>query len=178
MSNAREKAIEVFETFHARPFAREVKCSFEWPDKLQNIGEAKAQMYRSNKWKMDKKQFEEYKHNVESKQICYATPGFLCDWDRPSSGIKTYGPMVELPKDLPDHFTILGDLIGLQIKLNGPDGKLPRGDKNFFEVVIARAKLGTANYKGKTVLFAYTKAGIHVLIMGTSLRISRDGIQG
>lgn len=177
---AREDANKMFERFHDRPSKREVKMDFTWPADVQEIGEAKAQMYRSNKWKRNPSDYEDYKHIAESFQRCYIVPGFLRDY---STGKKlpVHGPDLKVEGPMPKHFTILAPLIGIQVRLYDNRGKLPAGDSNLYEVVVPRGMLAGAVHPktGETFLFVYTKAhGIGMLITGDELAVEKDGIVG
>lgn len=174
-----EEAKEIFEKFHDKPSKRKVKFDFSWPSVVQEIGEAKAQMYRSNKWKMNPKDTEDYKHIAESYQRCYVIPGFLKDY---STGrkIPVYGPELEVQGPMPKHFTILAPLIGIQVRLYGKSGKPSKSDE-LYEVVVPNGILAGARHPDtdEVFLFVYTKAhGIGMLITGEKLDIEKDGIVG
>lgn len=179
--DTRQDAEEMFETFHARGSKRRVKYNFSWPSKVQEVGRAIAQLYRSNKWKTNPKDFEDYKHIAEAPQFCYLVdPKFIRD-DGGRTPIKVYGPMVELEEEMPSHFTILAPLIGVQLRLYDSQGKLPRGDAGLYEVVVPHGMLGGARFPGsdEAFLFVYTRrGGIHMLITGTELDVEKDGITG
>lgn len=173
-------AIEMFETFHDRPFRRRVKFNFGWPKVFEEIGSAQAQMYRSNKWKKNAREFEDYKHIAEGPQRCFAIPGFLRD-ARTNKGIKTYGEEYEFPEPMPTHITILGKLIGVQVRLFDEKGKLPRGEENLFEVTIPYGMLAGARFPDneEPFLAIYTQnEGVCMLIVGDELDIEKDGIVG
>ncbi len=173
-----KEARKTFEVFHDRESRRKVPMNFTWPTKVQEIGQAVAQMYRSNKWKSNLKDFEDYKHIAEAFQFCYVVPGFLREFtsDRP---LKVYGPKHEVEGPMPEHFTILAPLIGIQIRLY--DSKLKLPEDNLYEVVVPRGMLGGAKHPktGEPFLFVYTKTeGIGMLITGDELDIEKDGIVG
>lgn len=178
--DAEPQARQMFEVFHARASKRRVSYGFSWPTKLQEAGRAVAQLYRSNKWKMNPKDFEDYKHIAEAPQYCYVTPGFLRD----SSGkkeIPLYGDVFSLPDEMPKHFTILAPLIGVQLRLYDESGKLPRGDSGLYEVAVPHGMLGGARFPDTedALLLVYTKrGGIHMIITGTELDVEKDGIVG
>lgn len=174
-----QDAQEIFEKFHDKPSKKHVKMNFSWPTELQEIGEAKAQMYRSNKWKTNPKDTEDYKHIAESYQRCYVVPGFLRDY---STGKKmsVHGPFLDVQGPMPKHFTILAPLIGIQVRLYGKSGK-PSGSDDLYEVVVQNGMLGGAKHPdtGEVFLFVYTKDhGIGMLITGDELGIEKDGIVG
>lgn len=178
--NTEHEAIEMFETFHAKASKRKIKYNFNWPSKFQEAGRAVAQLYRSNKWKMDPKEFEDYKHIAEAPQFCYIVPGFLRD----ASGKKplpVYGDIVDLDDDMPEHFTILAPLIGVQVRLYDENGKLPRGDAGLYEVALPHGMLGGARFpdSDEAFLLVYTKeGGVHMIITGNELDVEKDGITG
>lgn len=176
-----EDAVEMFEVFHARGAKRRTKFGFGWPKRVQAVGEAKAQLYRSNKWKSNPRHFEDYKHVAEAPQTCYVVPGFLRD-ESGKHPLKVTGDYFDLSEEeMPKHFTVLASLIGVQIRLYDSDGRLPRGDQGLYEVTVPRGMLGAAKFPGseEAFLIVYTKlGGIHMLITGKELDIERDGITG
>jgi hypothetical protein len=70
LQDTESKARRMFEDFNARGSKRRYEMGFGWPTQMQEVGQAKAQMYRSNKWKSDPKDYEDYKHIAESYQLC------------------------------------------------------------------------------------------------------------
>lgn len=173
-------AVSMYERFHDKASKRRQKFDFTWPTSVQEIGEAKAQMYRSNKWKRNPQEFEDYKHIAEAFQLCYVTPGFLRDYST-GKAMPVHGPTLEVQGPMPQHFTILAPLIGIQVKLYDKGGKLPKGDENLYEVVVPRGMLAGAKHPktGDNFLFVYTKAhGIGMLITGEELAVEKDGIVG
>jgi hypothetical protein len=173
-------AKKIFETFMARPSERLVPMPFSWPTTMQEVGQGHAIMYRSNKWKRNRKNFESYKHVAEDWQTLYVTPGFLRDWWRPAKKIEVYGPMVSFKEPMPQHFAMLAPLLGVQMRLFDEDLKLPKGDKRLFEVTVAHGMMGAAKHPKteEPFVFVYSKQGIHMVFTGPSLDIEKDGIVG
>ena len=143
-------------------------------------------MYRSNKWKKDLREYDEYKHVVEGTRTVYMVPGFLRKWRSSRQEIDVCGPMVTFEEPMPQHFTRLGPLLGLQVRLfacgdgeptvvkgDGEDGRL-------YEVTMARAFLGGAEHPEtkEKFLFVYDARGVYVLLTGGELGIEKDGIVG
>lgn len=188
--DTKDVAIRQFETFHDRAHQRIETFSFEWPRKMQLAGESKSEIYRSNKWQKSPAEFVRYKHVAESRRETWVTPGFLRDQatNRP---LKLAGEVCATPEifsddceEMPQHFAVLGNLLGIQLRVAvEEDGALylPNGDEELYEVRVPHAYLGSAQHPetGETFLFVYTKAGgIHCLMRGGRLRITRDGITG
>lgn len=191
-----EQAEKTFRTFMARDHKRHVPMNFSWPKAMQEIGVGKAVMYRSNKWKSNPKEFEDYKHIAESEQAVYVTPGFLRDWHNPKKKIEVHGPMVTLREPMPSHFAVLAPLLGVQLRLSGPDDGKPKGrskflsnqgrvrpagDDDLFEVVVKQGMLGAAVHPEtkEPFIFVYTVAdGVHMILTGKELDIEKDGIVG
>ena len=174
-----ESARDLYQKFHDKGSKRRVSMDFGWPTKVQEIGEAKAQMYRSNKWKSNPKDYEDYKHNAEGFQRCYVVPGFLRDYST-NKKIPVYGPDFDVQEPMPEHFMILAPLIGIQIRLNNESGRLPKSG-NLYEVTVPRGMLGGARHPetDEVFLFVYTKShGIGMIITGDILGIEKDGIVG
>jgi len=175
-----KRAEEMFERFHDRPPRRRVPMQFGWPSKLQEIGQGRAIMYRSNKWQSNLRKFEDYKHVAEAWNTIYVEPGFLRDWWRPAKKLIVYGPAVKLLPPLPEHFAILAPLLGVQVRLYDKDLEITKGDERLYEVSVARGMLGGTEHPktGEAMLFVYSKAGIHMLITGPKLAVEKDGIAG
>lgn len=178
--DTRDKAKDMFETFHAKDVRRQVSFPFNWPTKMQEVGRAIAQLYRSNKWQSNPRVHEDYKHIAEAPQRLYVVPGFLQDAEE-GGPLKVYGPQITLPEEMPKHFSILATLIGVQARLYESNGKLPRGEKGLFEIAVKHGMLGGARFpdNDEPFLFVYTKqGGVHMMITGTELDIEKDGIVG
>jgi hypothetical protein len=185
--DTKAEAKKTFETFHERPSRRSLTFNFGWPMSMQEVGEGKAEMYRSNKWKKDLKEYEEYKHVVEGTRTVYMAPGFLREWGSPRTPIEVCGPMVKFDEPMPKHFSRLGPLLGLQVRLFQceDDGEpfIANGsgtDGDLYEITVARAFLGGAEHPEtkEKFLFVYDARGVHVLLTGGELGIEKDGIVG
>lgn len=177
--NTEQEARQMFEVFHDKPSRRRVAFDFGWPRTFQEIGTAKAQMYRSNKWKKNPREWEDYKHIAEAPQYCYAVPGFIRDYET-NDPLKIYGPQMRIDEEMPQHITILAPLIGVQVHLYDSKGKLRR-DENLYEIMVPHGMLAGAKFPetDEPFLLVYTKAeGVHMLIMGEQLDIEKDGIVG
>jgi hypothetical protein len=176
-ADTEEDAEEIYETFHAKDPRRSFTTNFEWPAEMQLVGQACAQLYRSNKWKMDPHVFEDYKHIAEGFQHCYMAPGA-------SKSVPTYGPFVDMRRIIgdpaPSHFALMANLIAIQVNLYDDSGRLPRGDDRLYEWKIRGGKLGGARHPrtGKAFLLVYNTEGVWMIITGTKLDIKRDGIVG
>lgn len=173
-------ARKMFEDFHDRPSRRRVPFNFSWPKAYQEVGRAEAQMYRSNKWKKNPREFEDYKHIAEGPQHCYVVSGFLRDYET-NKPLKVYGPKIFLDEKMPEHVTILAPLIGVQLQLYDASGKLPRGEERLYEIVVGNGMLAGARFPetDEAFLVVYTKeGGVHMLITGEELDVERDGIVG
>jgi hypothetical protein len=182
--DTRPQAVKTFETFHDRTPAEELELPFGWPTKMQEIGVGGAEMYRSNKWQKERRDFEDYKHVAEGTRTVYAEPGFLREWGSPSNRIEVVGPVVRFEEPMPRHFTRLGHLLGVQVRLYEEDDKgkvfIPKHNESCYEVSVARAWLGSAKHPktNETFLFVYTESGVHLILTGGSLSIQKDGITG
>lgn len=182
--DTRDNAERMYRTFMARKPTREVEMSWSWPSQMQEVGVGQAEMYRSNKWKRDRDEWEDYKHVAESPRLTYCRPNFLREWGNPRKRIPMVGPMVEFQGPMPKHFTILAPLLGVQLHLFEKDDEgelyLPK-DENIYEVRMDRGMLGGAIHPKtkEPFLFVYTeKGGVHMIITGNRLKIKRDGIVG
>jgi hypothetical protein len=173
-----KQAEKTVTTFYDRAPRVQVDLPFWWPEQMQEVGEGKAEMYRSNKWQKDFRTFDDYKHVVEKTRTVYAEPGFLVEWQKPHRPMRLHGPMMRFDGPMPKHFAELGPLLGVQLQLYDEKEELQK--KGFFEVRIARAKLGAAIHPdtNETFLFVYTPAGVHLILTGDQLSIEKDGIAG
>jgi hypothetical protein len=176
-----QQAEKTFRTFMARDPERRTPMRFSWPKQMQEVGVGQAVMYRSNKWKRNRQEYEDYKHIAEAEQAVYVTPGFLRDWTNPRRKIEVHGPLVTLEEPMPKHFAVLAPLLGVQLRLSGPDGQPMAGDAGLFEVTVKHGMLGAAVHPvtDEPFLFVYTNAGgVHMLLTGKELDIEKDGIVG
>lgn len=182
--DTRKQAEEMFSTFHARNPQREVKFPWTWPTRMQEVGVGESEMYRSNKWKKNLKEYEDYKHVAEGPRLTYCTEGFLREWGRPRKRLKVEGEWVELEGPMPKHFTILAPLLGVQLRLfeRKPSGELYLpSEGSVYEVRMDRAMLGGAKHPetGEVFVFVYTKSeGVHMMMTGNELNIGKDGLEG
>jgi hypothetical protein len=183
--DTRDQAVDVFKTFHSRNPARDIKFPWNWPTTMQEAGAGQAEMYKSNKWKSDLHEFEDYKHVAEGPRLTYVTPGWLREWSNPNKPLKLMGERIKLKSPMPKHFCVLGQLLGVQLRLFQKDSKgsliLPKGDEGLIEVRVKHGMLGGAKHPdtGELFVFVYTKdGGIHMIITGDELSIGKDGIEG
>jgi hypothetical protein len=175
------EARDMYQTFMDRPSRRQLRFDWTWPAKMQHVGEAKAQMYKSNKWKKNLDDWEAYKHIAEDYQDCYITPGFLVSNQDPNRRLTVHGPLVEFERPMPKHFAILAPCRGVQIKLFDEREDLPRGDDNLYQVDVRHAYWGGAIHPAtkEHFLFLFSKeVGVGLVITGDSLAITKDGIVG
>lgn len=182
--DTKDSAVRMYRTFNSRKPTREIEMCWTWPTEMQEVGVGQAEMYRSNKWKRDPGEFEDYKHIAESRRMTYCRPNFLREWGNPRKHIPVAGPMVRFDGPMPKHFTILAPLLGVQVQLfeENEDGELylPKNE-NIYEVRMDRGMLGGAIHPRtkEPFLFVYTeKGGVHMIITGNRLKIRRDGIVG
>jgi hypothetical protein len=174
------EARKMFQSFHAKPSKRRIEFDFGWPSEVQEIGQAKAQMYRSNKWQSNPKETEDYKHIAEAPQQCFVVPGFLRDFET-NKPLAVYGEVFELDSPMPEHITILAPLIGIQVRLLDKRGRLSQGEEGLYEIVVPGGMLAGANdpKSGDPFLVVYTKkGGVHMIITGDKLNVEKDGIVG
>lgn len=181
----RDQAIRIRETFQNAPAEHETEMPWDWPHSLRLVGEAYAVMYRSNKWKKNKTEYESYKHICESRKPwkLYAVPGFVIEHQR-GGVIPFYGESFETPlSQMPASFAELANFLGIQCRLlekRGGRVVMPTGDERLVEIQLARAKLAAGKTKnGKTFLTVYIESeGPKLIIFGTELDVEKDGIVG
>lgn len=186
MYDAKDAAKELRERFTAKPATKRRVHKWDWPSRLQWIGESHAVAYESDKWKEDG-EFELYKHLAESKNNVYAVPKFLKD--ESGKPWPTIGPMVTLPAYMPDHFAELALFTEADVQLftSGTDTRprLDRGDDGFVAIEVSGGILGAGHYRmsasGESTpfLFVFTNgSGPELFITGDKLDIEADGIVG
>lgn len=180
--DTKDRAVKTFKTFYARDYAEEIELPFTWPSQMQEVGVGGAEMYRSNKWMKDLSEHDDYKHVDEGPRTVYVEPGWILD--ARSRPLPVFGPMVQFQEPMPKHFTRLGPLLGVQVRLfrKDKDGELfvPKGSEGRCEITVARGMLGAAEHPKtrETFLFVYTDSGVHMLLTGNKLSIEKDGITG
>lgn len=181
--DTKDVAEKTYRTFYKRGSSYEVEVANQWPSRLQEVGAGKAELYRSNKWQKNLKEYEDYKHVVEGSRTLYVVPGWLVHYGQPSKKLDVCGPYVTLEGPLPRHITRLGPLLGLQVHLfqEGAAGE-PRlePDQGYYEIAVAHASLAAAKHPktGDTFLAIYDRHGIHAVLVGGELGITADGIVG
>lgn len=181
--SSRRDAEDLVRIFHARDPREETRLGFSWPERFVEAGAGQAEMYRSDKWQENPAEYEDYKHVAESPRLTYVVPGALRD--RRGNEVELVGEEVELERPMPDHIAVLGDVIGIQLRLfvAEPDGTivLPPGDEGLYEARLRHAKLAAARHPKtqEPFLVVYTEDdGILMLITGEELRIEPEGIAG
>lgn len=182
--DTRKQAVDMFKTFHSRSPSREVPVTWTWPRRMLEAGVGQAEMYTSNKWQDNLREFEDYKHIAEGKRMTYVRPGWMRVWGNPHRRVPLVGDTVEFDQPMPKHFCILAKLIGIQLRLfeQAQDGDvyLPKNG-DVYEVRLSRGMLGGAEHPetGEKFLFVYTRqGGIGMIITGNDLDITHDGIVG
>lgn len=195
--DAKDLAVNMAERFHDRPWERCEELPFDWPARMQNVGDSLAIAYASDKWKPKdaegRRELELYKHLAESRNRALVRRGLLYDYYRPNRSWPARGPMVSLADvPMPQHFAILGlfEEIDLQLYMNGTRQKpvfSEKDDEGIVKVTLRHAMLGGAymrwseiyDDKDQPFLFVYTpSAGVCIIVVGDQLDVHRDGIIG
>lgn len=177
-----DRARETFETFHRRPSRRRMPMNFEWPSSMIEAGAGRAELYRSNKWKSNLSEFEQYKHIVESDRTILVVPGVLRTRDG-RKALPLCGDVVCFEEPMPRDFSRLGPLQGVQIQLLSCDRDEPymSDGTNIYEIDFAHGWLAAAEHPTtkETILFVYTEDdGVRMVLTGSELAVERDGIVG
>lgn len=186
--DAEDVAREMRETFTAKNVREKINFRFDWPKRMQHIGDSLAVAYSSDKWRDDNEQTL-FKHLAESKNRVFAIPGFLRDFDDPKKPWPTIGPMVDftelpLPKDIAE--LALFEEVDLKLHTKGTDARprFGRGDDGIVKVTLAHGMLGGGKLMwSKTnlqpFLFVYDeREGVKLFITGDELDVEADGIVG
>lgn len=186
--DAEDVARNMRETFTAKKVREQIDFPFDWPKKMQHIGDSLAVAYSSDKWE-DDNVWTLYKHLAESKNSVFAIPGFLRDRYNPKKPWPTIGPMVDmrelpLPKDFAE--LALFEEVDLKLHTKGTDEnpRFERGDAGIVKVTLAHGMLGGGKLKWSSkdlqpFLFIYDeKEGVKLFITGEELDVLADGIVG
>jgi len=156
--------------------------SWRWPTELVEVGECLGTLYRSNKWKKNKNEFEDYKHRSEAEQRLYVVPSKMAELR--SLNLPLAGPTEPVKREiLPDALAELALFMGFQVRLYQKEGTqyfLPDGDEGLYEFTINHAYLGAFKCKdGTTGLTVYRpKEGPYLFVFGVELDVEKDGIVG
>ncbi len=164
-------AEEIFRKFHDKKHRKHTDLPFSWPERLQEIGEGRSVMYRSNKWKLDPKEYEDYKHIAESPNMVYAEPDFIRDWADPRKKIHVSGELLRLEGPMPKHVGVLAPLLGVQVQIG----------QDHYEITVPHGMLAGAEHPSthEKFLVVYTpRGGVHMIVTGKELGIEKDGIVG
>lgn len=159
--NTEDTAARVRETFHDSKAKKRVAFPFGWPTKLTYVGDGWGIIYWSDKWKTE----DTYKHKREGDWDVYLAPSLL-DLD----GL-VKGSSYQIKGTMPKHVAYIGKFVGIQFKdLKGKSRHLELEKAHW-----AAAKIPST---GETVLLAYDKQGVQILVIGDTLDIEKDGIVG
>lgn len=179
------EAKKLREDFYAKPTdpKRTTNFSWRWPTELVEVGECLGTLYRSNKWKKKRDEYEDYKHRSESEQRLYVVPSKLPELR--ALGIPLVGPTEKIQKEiLPATFAELALFMGFQVRLYQEEEDrryfLPDGDEGLYEFTVNHSLLGAGRCKdGTTFLVNYRKHdGPYCFVFGVELDVERDGIVG
>lgn len=159
-------AKQIREAFQADDSKKEVSLHFSWPTHATLIGQGKAELYHSDKWK----KHDDYKHVAEARQIVYLCPGTKI-YDEDGELVRFGGEKSELNGPMPKHFAVLAPSLGLQMKLLSGQ---------HVHVDIPGAIWGAAKHpeSEETFLFLYDEDGVRFILTGEELDVTKDGIVG
>jgi len=177
------------EIFYGKPVEKEEELPFEWPRFVKYLGPNNSEIYHSDKM-LGKGKWELYKHVCEGPQDLFindAITRLLNDDGQPvefREGSKKRAlagnsdiPRVfhtqtfEITEAMPKYFSVLAENIGVQFLTP---------DRRYWEVRLPDSTLAAACHPRtkEPFLFIYTAEGLHFLITGKILDISKHGIVG
>lgn len=178
------------EVFYGKPVQKEKDLPFTWPTHVRYLGKTHAQIYYSDKM-LNGGEWELYKHIAEGEQFLFVNDentSFVNDATEPveiretgrrmAPPVRTDdGPAVffartyEIAGEMPTFISDLAQNKGVQWR--GADGR-------YYEARIAKSTIASAKHPdtGETFLVVYSPEGVHFLITGKKLNITKDGIVG
>jgi hypothetical protein len=165
-----DEARKIRREFHDREPDQEIEVDWEWPKTMRHLGECVAVMYASDKWQERRGNRIDYKHVAEGPQQCFVADDFPVLVG--SRELDQGGEQVSLGK-MPRHFALLDKILGVQVRLSGSDE-----DDGYYQIDIPRAKLGAMRTSDGLFLLVYTDDGVHMIITGDQLGVTKDGIIG
>lgn len=183
-----ESARKIRKEFYGKEFRKITPQDFEWPRFVTYLGRTNAENYYSNKMLSGGK-WEMYKHIAEAPQYLFVNEqitNLLNDANkiveiedggrkmRPievdAKGLPSrfYGRRYEIRLPLPGYLADLASCKGIQwLDASG----------RYFEARIPHTTLAAARHaSGSVVLVVYSAEGMHFLITGDKLDVSKDGI--
>jgi hypothetical protein len=153
-----DDAVKRWTTFHKKPKHRKlIDVKLSWPKRWGRIGEAKTTYYESDKWYRDG-EYVKYYHDHDRGVICYHPIGT-------QKGLVAAKPKVT---KWPDAAAVLGKFLGWDIET---DEGLCEAEPD------AKTSLLCSSPDGH-MLFVVEKGKITGLLVGPSLRVEAEGIDG
>jgi hypothetical protein len=121
-------------------------------------------MLNGGKW-------EDYKHVAEAGQDLFVNPENTVIYDKDGSRVVFDGDTYEIDGPMPKYISELAQNRGLQAVLH---------DGNYYEIRLPKTKWGSGVHPktGETFLVLYSPEGIHFLVTGSELDITKHGIVG
>ena len=179
------------EVFYGKRVKEEIDLPFTWPRFVRYLGRTNAEVYHSDKM-LNGGKWELYKHIAEGKQFLFVnadrhTTNFLNDHGEevelreagrrlspPEGGkapVSFSTRSYEITGPMPQHISVLADNKGVQWIAS--DGK-------FFEVRMPHSVTAAALHPitGEAMLLVYSDEGVHFMVTGVKLGITKDGIVG
>jgi hypothetical protein len=158
------------EIFQGKSAERHVSIGSRWPEELLFVGKCLAQIYWSNKM-LNGGEWETYKHIAEAGQDLFVNPKNTVIYDKDGSRVQFHGPVYEIDGPMPKCISELAQNKGLQVVLH---------DGEYYEIRLPKTKWGSGVHPstGETFLVLYSSEGIHFLVTGPELDITKHGIVG
>lgn len=177
------------EVFHGKQVQKEIPLEIQWPRFVHYLGKTNAEIYYSNKM-LNGGKWELYKHIVEGPQFLFVNAeatrllnDYSAEVEFREAGRKLRGPeggkvptafytrSYEITGPMPQHLSQLAANKGVQWV--APNGR-------FFEARIPNSMTAAAVHPktGEAILLVYSNEGVHFLITGPKLDITKDGIVG
>lgn len=177
------------EVFYGKPVRNERELPFTWPRFVAFLGKTNAAIYHSDKM-LNGGRWELYKHVAEGPQFLFVNPQI-------TRIVNDHGEQVELREcgrrlrapegnDAPTAFYMRSYELGGSMPQHISDLAANKGvqwvapNGRFFEMRIPRSTTAAARHPitHEAMLLVYSDEGVHFLITGPKLDITRDGIVG
>jgi len=193
------EARRIREDFYGKAIEGQTELSVRWPRFIKYVGVTNAEQYLSDK-KLANWKKELFKHLAEDEQYLFINPaittllndrGERVDLREAAGKLRApeangaptafYAASYEIGGPMAKHIAVLADDKGVQwVTSDGQFWEMRIPDCTLAAAPIVRANGYTPNLqrnpKAKCFLFSYSTEGVHYIITGKKLNVTKDGI--